>query len=89
MSERETARHVLDALKLAEPKPAQEALPILNALIPLVQRGGDQSLEVQEARAAAFLAICEVGKALHRGQPTDGLYAAAIAATGRWMALTG
>ena len=93
MSERETARQVLDALKLAEPKPAQEALPLLNGLIPLVQRGGDQSLEqnleVQEARASAFLSICEVGKALHRGQPIDGLYAAAIAATERWMALAG
>ena len=92
MSERETALQVLDALKLAEPKPAQEALPLLNGLIPLVQRGDqslEQNLEVQEARASAFLSICEVGKALHRGKPIDGLYAAAIAATERWMALAG
>jgi hypothetical protein len=89
MSERDTAQQVLDALKLAEAKPAQEALPILNGLIPLVQGGGEQALEAQEARASAFLSICEVGKALHRGQPVDGLYAAAIAATERWRALAG
>jgi hypothetical protein len=89
MSERDTAQQVLDALKLAEAKPAQEALPILNGLIPLVQGGGEQALEAQEARASAFLSICEVGKALHRGQPVDGLYAAAIAATERWLALAG
>ena len=87
MSEREDAQRVLDALKLAEPKPAQEALPILNGLIPLVQGSGDQTMEAQEARASAFLSICEVGKALHRGQPAHGLYAAAITATERWMAV--
>lgn len=85
MSERENAQQVLDALKQAAAKPAPEALPILNGLIPLVQGGDGQSLEVQEARASAFLSICEVGKALHRGQPTDGLYAAAVAATERWV----
>ena len=89
MSEREDAQRVLDALKLAEPKQAQEALPILNGLIPLVQGSGDQTMEAQEARASAFLSICEVGKALHRGQPTHGLYAAAITATERWMAVVG
>jgi hypothetical protein len=89
MSEREAAEQVLDALKLAESKPPQEALPILNGLIPLVQGGGEQALEAQEARASAFLSICEVGKALHRGQPVDGLYAAAIAATERWLAVVG
>jgi hypothetical protein len=89
MSEREAAVQVLDALKLAEAKPAQEALPILNGLIPLVQGGGEQALEAQEARASAFLSICEVGKALHRGQPVDSLYAAAIAATERWLAVVG
>lgn len=89
MSEREAARQVLDALKLAERKPAQEALPLLSGLIPLVQGGGAQELELEEARASAFLAICEVGKALHRGQPVDGPYAAAIAATERWLAAAG
>jgi hypothetical protein len=87
MSEREGAQQVLDALKLAAEKPAPEALPILNGLIPLVQGGGAQELETEEARASAFLAICELGKALHRGQPADGLYAAALKATERWMRL--
>jgi len=89
MSEREAARQVLDALKLAEGKPAQDALPILNDLIPLVQGGGAQTLEAQEARASAFLSICEIGKALHRGQPVEGLYAAALAATEHWLAVVG
>jgi len=89
MSEREAAQQVLDALKLAEGKPAQEALPLLNGLIPLVQGGGAQTLEAQEARASAFLSICEVGKALHRGQPIDHLYAAALAAAEHWLAVVG
>ncbi len=75
------------ALKAAEREPAQKALPILNGLIGLVQADHEQRLEVEEARSSAFLAICEVGKALHRGQPTDGLWTAAIEATERWMAL--
>jgi hypothetical protein len=88
MSERETAQHILNALKLAAEKPPQEALADLNGLIPLVQAvTGAQELEAEEARASAFLAICEVGKALHRGQPADGPYAAAISATERWVAL--
>ena len=89
MTDPNPARQVLDTLKLAEAKPADEALPMLNALIPLVQGGGDEELEAQEARASAFLSICEVGKALHRGQPADGLYTAAVAATERWMAVAG
>jgi hypothetical protein len=89
MSEREAAQQVLDTLKLAAGKPAQAALADLNGLIPLVQGGGAQGLEAEEARASAFLAICEVGKALHRGQKTDGLFAAAIKATERWMAVAG
>ena len=87
MSDRESASQVLGALKLAAQKPAPEALADLNALIPLVQGGAHVSLEVDEARASAFLSICEVGKALHRGQPVDALYAAAIAATQRWLTL--
>ena len=87
MSERETAQHVLDALKLAAEKPAPEALADLNGLIPLVQGGGSQELEIEEARSSAFLAICEVGKALYRQQPADGPYAAAITAAERWVAL--
>jgi hypothetical protein len=87
MTDSKAAQKVFDALKLAEREPAQQALPILNGLMPLVQGGHEQPLEVEEARASAFLAICEVGKALHRGQPADGLYAAAISATERWMRL--
>jgi hypothetical protein len=59
---------------------------MLNGLIGLVQSGSDASLEVEEARASAFMAICEVGKALHRGQPADGLWEKAIDATERWKA---
>jgi hypothetical protein len=62
MSDSETAQQVFEALKLAEQEPVQKALPILNGLVGLVQGGGEQPLEVEEARASAFLAICEVGK---------------------------
>jgi len=89
MSERETAQRVLEALKQAQGKPPAEGLAALNDLIPLVQGNGEQSLETEEARASAFLAICEVGKALHRRQPAGGLYATAIAATERWLAVAG
>jgi hypothetical protein len=65
------------------------ALADLNALIPLVQGGGTHTIEAEEARASAFLAICEVGKALHRGQPVEGLYAAAISAAERWVMVAG
>jgi hypothetical protein len=87
MNERDAAQQVLAALKLAAEKPAPEALADLNGLVPLVQGHGEASLEVDEARASAFLAICEVGKALHRGQPADDLYAAAVGTAERWMAL--
>jgi hypothetical protein len=87
MTDSETAQKVFEALKLAEQSPPQRALPMLNGLAGLIQGGGEQPMEVEDARASAFLAICEVGKALHRGQPADGLYAAAIGATKRWMRL--
>ena len=88
MSDFEKAAKVFEALQAAEREPAEKALPILNGLVGLVQGSGEQSLEVEEARSSAFMAICEVGKALHRGQPVDQLWAAAIGATERWMALT-
>jgi hypothetical protein len=88
MTDFEKATRVFEALKAAEDKPAELALPILNGLVGLVQGSGDQSLEVEEARSGAFMAICEVGKALHRGQPADQLWTAAIGATERWMSLT-
>ncbi len=88
MTEAERAEQVLQALKTAEHAAPDAALPILNGLMGLVQsETGEQRLEVDEARASAFLAICEVGKALHRGQPTASLWPSAIAATERWMAL--
>jgi hypothetical protein len=75
-------------LTSAESAAPDAALQILNGLIGLVQsEGGDQSIEVDEARASAFLAICEVGKALHRQQPVGPLWAAAIGAAERWTAL--
>jgi len=89
MSERETAQRVLEALKQAQGKPPPEGLAALNDLIPLVQGSGEQPLETEEARSSTFLAICEVGKALHRRQPVDALYAVAIAATERWLGLVG
>ena len=87
MSDSEKAAKVMEALKAAERAPAQIALPMLNGIVGLVQGDHEQRLEVEEARSSAFLAICEVGKALHRGQPADGLWAVAISATERWMAL--
>jgi len=87
MTDAERAAKVIEALKAAEREPAQTALPILNGLVGLVQGEGERPLEVEEARSSAFLAICEVGKALHRGQPADPLWASAIEATERWMSL--
>ena len=89
MTDSEKAAKVIEALKAAERESAQIALPILNGLVGLVQGGGEQPLEVEEARSSAFLAICEVGKALHRGQPADRLWASAIAAAEKWKVLTG
>ena len=87
MTDSEKAAKVIEALKAAEREPAQAALPILNGLVGLVQGGGEQPLEVEEARSSAFLAICELGKALHRGQPAERLHAAAITAAERWAAV--
>jgi hypothetical protein len=89
MTDAEKAAKVIDALKAAEHKPAEVALKILNGLVGLVQGGGEQPLEVEEARSSAFMAICEIGKALHRGQPAERLWAVAIGATERWMSLAG
>jgi hypothetical protein len=89
MTDSEKAAKVIEALKAAERAPAPAALPILNGLVGLVQGGGEAPLEVEEARSAAFMAICEVGKALHRGQPADGLWGQAVAAAERWKSLAG
>ncbi len=88
MTEQDKARRAFEALKSAEGAEPRAALAILNGLIELVRSdSGDQSIEVDEARASAFLAICEVGKALHRGQPASPPWESAVAATGRWLAL--
>jgi hypothetical protein len=87
MADSEKAAKVVEALKAAEREPPQTALPMLNGLIGLVQGEADQPLEIEEARSSAFMAICEIGKALHRGQPADALWAPAIGATERWQSL--
>jgi hypothetical protein len=87
MTDAEKAAKVVQTLKAAKREPAQTALSILNGLVGFVQGDPDQPPEVEEARSGAFLAICEVGKALHRGQPADGLWASAIDAAERWMSL--
>lgn len=87
MTDSEKAATVIEALKAAQREPPQTALPMLNGLVGLVQGGGEQPLEIEEARSSAFLAICEVGKALHRGQPADTLWASAIEAAQRWQTL--
>ena len=84
MTDSEKAVAIVEALKAAEHEPAAVALPILNGLVGLVQAHAEAPLEVEEARSSAFMAICEIGKALHRGQPTDGLWSAAINAAERW-----
>ncbi len=89
MTDSENAAKVLEALKAAEREPPRTALPILNGLVGLVQGGGEAPLEVEEARSSAFMAICEVGKALHRGQPAEKLWEAAAAAAEKWKTLAG
>jgi hypothetical protein len=80
---------VVQELARAEAADPQAALAILNELVELARRSwGEQPLEIEEARSSAFLAICEVGKALHRGEPAVPPWAAAIAASERWMTLT-
>jgi hypothetical protein len=88
MTDTEKAAKVLEALTAAEHEPPQTALSMLNGLVGLVQADeAVEPLEVEEARSSAFMAICEIGKALHRGQPADRLWASAIAATERWTSL--
>ena len=90
MTDAEKAAKILQALTAAEHEPATVALPMLNALVGLAQAdGGEQPLEIEEARSSAFMAICEIGKALHRGQRADHLWQTAIDATERWKSLAG
>ena len=87
MTDSEKAAKVIEALKAAEREPAQIALPMLNELAGLVQGSGEAPLELEEARSGAFMAICEIGKALHRGQPAGPLWGPAFEAARRWRAL--
>jgi hypothetical protein len=87
MTDADKAAKVLETLKLAEREPPEAALPMLNSLVGLVQADGEAPLEVEEARSSAFMAICEIGKALHRGQGADRMWAQAIDATERWKSL--
>jgi hypothetical protein len=89
MTDAEKAAAIIAALRAAEGEPAQTALPILNGLAGLVRGDPDQPLEIEEARSSAFVAICEIGKALHRGQPADRLWTPAIVAVERWKSLAG
>ena len=87
MTESDKARQVLATLQSAEAAAPDAALPLLNGLVGVLRSaGGEQPFEVEDARASAFLAICEIGKALHRGLPAEPLWTAAIAATERWVA---
>jgi hypothetical protein len=83
----ENAVKVMETLQAAERETSQKALQMLNELAGLIQGDREQRLEIEEARSSAFLAICEIGKALHRGQPAAKLWGAATNATERWMAL--
>jgi hypothetical protein len=87
MTDAERAAQILQSLQAAESAPAPAALAALNGLVGLVQAVGEAPLEVEEARASAFMAICEIGKALHRGQGADHLWQPAIDATERWKLL--
>jgi hypothetical protein len=90
MTEFDRAQQMFLSLKQAEQAEPQAALLVLNGLIGLTRDSdGEPSLEIGEARSAAFLAICEIGKALHRGQPAGHLWAPAIEATAKWMSLIG
>jgi hypothetical protein len=89
MNDLDRATEVLQALMLAKRAPPQQALSILNGPFGLLRADHDQPMELEEARSGAFLAICEIGKSLHRGQPADHLWETAIRTTERWIALAG
>lgn len=88
MNDPEKAAKVIATLKAIEHEPAQIALSNLNGLVGLIQGNAETSLEVEEARASAFMAICEVAKALHRGTPAGRLWTSAIEAAERWRSLS-
>ncbi|CCD85412.1 conserved protein of unknown function [Bradyrhizobium sp. ORS 285] len=88
MTEQDKAEQVVTALRSAQAAAPDAALQMLNGLMGLVRSPSDaQPLETEEARSSAFMSICEVGKALHRGQPTEALWPAAVSASERWLRL--
>jgi len=87
MSDVENAEKVLEVLSAAEHEAPEVALPVLNGIAGLIRGDPDDLLEVQEARTDTFMAICEIGKALHRGQPAGPLWGPAFEAARRWRAL--
>ncbi|MGY3454190.1 hypothetical protein [Bradyrhizobium sp. USDA 4353] len=88
MTEQEKAEQVVTALRSAQAAAPDAALQMLNGLMGLVRAPSDaQPFETEEARSSAFMSICEVGKALHRGQPTEALWPAAVSASERWLRL--
>jgi hypothetical protein len=89
MSDSEKAAKIIQALRAAECESAQRALVILNELTMLMGCDLEQPFEIEEARANTFLAICEIAKALYRGQPAAHLWLPAIDAAKRWMSLAG
>ena len=87
MKDLEKAEKIIQTLKAVEHEPAQIALANLNGLVGLIQGNSQTTLEVEEARASAFMAICEVAKALHSGKPAEQLWLSAIATAERWKSL--
>ena len=87
MVESEKAENIIETLRAVEHEPAQIALPSLNGLVGLIRGAPETSLEVEEARANTFMAICEVAKALHRGKSAEQLWLSAIEAAERWRSL--
>jgi hypothetical protein len=87
MDDSEKAQNILETLRAVEHEPAQIALPSLNGLVGLIQGASETSLEVEEARANTFMAICGVAKALHRGNSAEQLWLSAIKAAERWRSL--
>jgi hypothetical protein len=87
MEDSEKAENIIETLRAFEHEPAQIALQSLNGLVGLIRGASETSLEVEEARANAFMAICEVAKALHRGKPAEQLWSSAIEAAEHWRSL--
>jgi hypothetical protein len=89
MTDSAKAARVIEVLKSAEREPPQLALSLLNGLTKLMPAEQEQPMEIEEARATAFLTVCDLAKALHRGQPASHLWTSAIDAAERWSRLVG